>query len=223
MNVLITGANRGIGLSFVEHYLNLGAVVWACYRNDNYALQSLACDHLHLVKWDVTEPQPQLGILPSHLDILINNAGIYGPTKQAGQSLETVNAGTMMEVFKVDCIGPLQVVQALRPALAAAKGRIANVSSKMGSSNDNDSGGCYAYRAAKAALIITSKSMAIDLAGENIKVISLHPGWVSTDMTNHGGEIDTTTSVTGMCKVIDSIDNYPLGAFVGYDQKIIPF
>ena len=223
MNVLITGANRGIGLSFVEHYLEQGATVWACYRTDASKLEKLACDQLHLIQWDVTSPAPSQGSLPAQLDLLINNAGIYGPAKQAGQSLDSVTPQTMLEVFEVDCVGPINVVQALRPALAVKGGRIANVSSKMGSSADNSSGSCYAYRAAKAALVITSKSMAIDLAPEGIKVITLHPGWVSTDMTNHGGEIDTQTSVTGMCKVIDQIDNYPMGAFVDYQGELIPF
>ena len=248
MNVLITGANRGIGLGFVNHYLELGAHVWACYRNNGDALRAINNPRLQLIQWDVTEPNPQQGQLPdsldpveglaqSHptepnpqqgqlpdsLDLLINNAGIYGPAKQSGQTLQTVTAESMMQVFAVDCVAPLGVVQKLLPALISSKGRIANISSKMGSSSDNSSGSCYAYRAAKAALIITSKSMAIDLAEYSIKVITLHPGWVQTDMTNHTGEIDISTSVSGMCRVIDTIDNYPTGAFVAYDGVVIPY
>ena len=223
MNVLITGANRGIGLGFVNHYLELGAHVWACYRNNGDALRAINNPRLQLIQWDVTEPNPQQGQLPDSLDLLINNAGIYGPAKQSGQTLQTVTAESMMQVFAVDCVAPLGVVQKLLPALISSKGRIANISSKMGSSSDNSSGSCYAYRAAKAALIITSKSMAIDLAEYSIKVITLHPGWVQTDMTNHTGEIDISTSVSGMCRVIDTIDNYPTGAFVAYDGVVIPY
>lgn len=223
MNVLITGANRGIGLTFAKHYLAQGADVWACYRNDKQSLNSLETDKLHLVQWDVTEPSPRRGELPKTLDLLINNAGIYGPQKQAGQRLEDVSAEAMLEVFEVNCVGPLQVTQALLPALVATKGAIANISSKMGSSDDNSSGSCYAYRAAKAALIITSKSLAIDLATKGVDVITLHPGWVKTDMTNHHGEITTQLSVDGMSEVIRRIKQYPIGAFVAYDGETIPY
>ena len=223
MNVLITGANRGIGLGFVKHYLQQGWQVWACYRDDNHALNALASENLHLVQWDVTESQPQQGNLPESLDLLINNAGIYGPAKQAGQELCTITSETMMRVFEVNCVGAIQVAQRLRPALAAANGRIANISSKMGSSADNSSGSCYAYRAAKAALIISSKSMAIDLLDEGVKVITLHPGWVQTDMTQQSGEITVSTSVNGMLRVIENIDHYPIGAFVAYDGEAIPY
>ncbi len=223
MNVLITGANRGIGLTFAKHYLAQGADVWACYRNDKQLLTTLKTDKLHLVQWDVTEPSPRQGPLPDTLDLLINNAGIYGPQKQAGQQLEQISAEAMLEVFEVNCVGPLQVTQALLPALITAKGVIANISSKMGSSDDNSSGSCYAYRAAKAALIITSKSLAIDLAPKGVDVITLHPGWVKTDMTNHNGEITTQVSVDGMSEVIQRIKQYPAGAFVAYDGEVIPY
>ncbi len=223
MNVLITGANRGIGLAFVNEYLAQGAEVWACYRDDHLSLTALNTDKLHLLQWDVTEPLPQRGSLPKSLDILINNAGIYGPKKQAGQSLENITPQAMMDLFQVNCIGALQVTRTLQPALMAAKGTVANVSSKMGSSGDNSSGSCYAYRASKAALVITSKSLAIDLFDKGIRVITLHPGWVKTDMTHHNGEITVQVSVEGMARVIQRVDQYPMGAFVAYDGKEVPY
>ncbi|MCF6217891.1 MAG: SDR family oxidoreductase [Gammaproteobacteria bacterium] len=223
MNVLITGANRGIGLAFANYYLAQGAEVWACYRGDHSSLTALKTDKLHLLKWDVTEPSPQQGSLPQALDILINNAGIYGPKKQAGQSLENITSQVMMDLFQVNCIGALQVTRTLQSALMAAKGTVANISSKMGSSDDNGSGSGYAYRASKAALIITSKSLAIDLLDKGIRVITLHPGWVKTDMTNHNGEITVQISVEGMGKVIQHIDQYPIGAFVAYDGEQVPY
>ncbi|MDQ6978250.1 MAG: SDR family NAD(P)-dependent oxidoreductase, partial [Ghiorsea sp.] len=127
------------------------------------------------------------------------------------------------EVFNVDCVGPLRVVQQLKDRVIEAGGTIANISSKMGSSDDNGSGGTYAYRAAKAGLIIISKSMAIDLKPLGVSVITLHPGWVTTDMTHQSGLIDVPTSVAGMTDVISRVDDYKLGQFVAFDGKVIPF
>lgn len=226
MNVLVTGANRGIGLGFVRHYLDAGNVVWACYRHDTGGLQALRNSRLHLVQWDVREAGDaafaNAAGFPEHFDLLINNAGIYGPGGGA-QSLEKVSAETMHEVFDVDCIGALRVVQLLWRHMADSGGIIANISSKMGSSADNSSGGSYAYRAAKAALVICSKSMAIDLAPHGIHVITLHPGWVRTDMTNNSGLITVDQSVSGMAGVIARAADYEPGAFIAFDGKIVSY
>ena len=219
MNVLITGANRGIGLGFVHHYLDQGCEVWAGYRSDAGALADLAGAHLHPVRLDIMADLP-LAELPDRIDLLINNAGIYGPH---AQSLEVVSPEDMLQVFAVDCVGPLRVVQALRDRVVAAGGVIANISSKMGSSTDNSSGGSYAYRAAKAALVIVSRSMAIDLAPMGVRVITLHPGWVRTDMTDHAGLVDVPESVAGMASVIVHIGDYEPGALVAFDGKPIPY
>jgi len=226
MNVLITGANRGLGLGFVRYYLAQGWHVWACYRHECKALDGIQDPRLHVLQWDIVKdlrPQGVLeDILPDTIDLLINNAGIYGPSK-GGQSLEEITAAGMLEVFAVDCVGPLQVVQALKGRLIKAKGAIANISSKMGSSADNSSGGTYAYRAAKAALVMVSKSMAVDLEGFGVRVITLHPGWVKTDMTQHSGLIDVQTSVTGMTQVLAHLEQYETGQFVAYDGQIVPY
>lgn len=226
MNIVITGAAQGIGLEFVRHYLAQGHNVWACYRSDMGGLNDVDTDKLRTVQWDVSEEKDEAFIsnnFPESIDILINNAGIYGPKKDSGQSLTSVTPETMHATFDINCVGALRVVQALQGRVVKAKGRIANVGSKMGSSDDNTSGGCYAYRASKAALVIVSKSMAVDLEPQGVQVITLHPGWVRTSMTSHNGLIDTQTSVGGMTKVIDTIDQYPIGAFVAFDRKVIPF
>ncbi len=224
MNVFITGANRGIGLGFAKHYLAQGDKVWACYRSSPGGLADLDQANLRCVRWDVSEAAPGDGaVLPERIDLLINNAGIYGPAKSTGQGLREVSDETMHQVFDVNCVGPLRVVQYLVDRIIAAQGVIANVSSKMGSSGDNTSGGCYAYRAAKAALVIVSKSMAMDLAPEGVRVITLHPGWVRTDMTGHSGLIDVDQSVVGMTSVIAKVDDYAPGAFIAYDGKEVPY
>ena len=222
MNVVITGANRGLGLGFVRHYLAQGATVWGCYRATIGGLQALDTASLQVVQWDVGSDLPPTGSLPDRIDLLINNAGIYGPNKD-GQSLDRVTSRAMLEVFNIDCVGPLRVVQRLKKALIAGQGVVANISSKMGSSADNSSGGTYAYRAAKAGLVIVSKSMAVDLAPFGVHVLTLHPGWVATDMTNQTGLIDVETSVAGMSQVIAAARSYSGGDFVAYDGKLVPY
>lgn len=222
MNVVITGANRGLGLGFVKHYLQQSASVWACYRSDAGELASIGSERLHTVRWDVGSDEHPQGELPESIDLLINNAGIYGPGKD-GQSLNKVTGKAMLEVFNIDCVGPLRVVQLLADRVIAAQGVIANLSSKMGSTSDNSSGGTYAYRAAKAGLVIVSKSMAVDLAPHGVHVITLHPGWVATDMTHNSGLIDVETSVAGMTDVISDARDFAAGEFVAFDGQIVPY
>jgi len=222
MNVLITGANRGLGLGFVRHYLAEGASVWACYRQHPDELAKIATARLHTLRWNVSADDDPVGALPDSIDLLINNAGIYGPGKD-GQSLENITADAMHEVFNVDCIGPWRVVQYLKDRVITAQGIIANVRSQMGSSADNGSGGTYAYRAAKAGLVIVSKSMAVDLAPFDVQVITLHPGWVQTDMTHQTGLIDVETSVAGMTQVIHDARRYGGGEFVAFDGRLLPY
>ncbi|MFQ5470468.1 MAG: SDR family oxidoreductase [Gammaproteobacteria bacterium] len=227
MNLFITGANRGIGLGFVKYYLDNGWDVWACYRKNLGELQNINSNNLHLVQWDVKETMAHSQLtdtdVPDNISLLINNAGIYGPKNSSGQSLESVSDDTMHELFDVDCVGALRVVQSLVSRVTSAKGIIANISSKMGSSADNTSGGCYAYRAAKAALVAISRSMAVDLSPHDVNVITLHPGWVRTDMTDQTGLIDIAESVAGMANVIKRVGQYEPGAFVAYNGELVPY
>lgn len=223
MNIVIIGANRGIGLGFVKHYLNKHTNVWASYRHTPGALTDLRQSNLHTFQWDVscdyTAQDVRKKSLPKHIDILINNAGIYGP-KKGGQSLESVTREGLHEVFDIDCVGAIMTTQLLKNNVTDA---VINISSKMGSSSDNNSGGTYAYRAAKAALIIASKSMAIDLKPYGIQVLTLHPGWVRTDMTGHSGLIDIEESVHGMTRVIEHCRDYAPGDFIAFDGARIAY
>lgn len=222
MNIVIIGANRGIGLGFVQHYLSHDHSVWAGYRQNKNELAHITHPNLHDFQWDVTENYSAAQVdgmkLPSNIDVLINNAGIYGPAGK--QSLENVSRTALLDVFNVNCIGSIMAVQTLKKRLSDSS-IIANISSKMGSSSDNSSGGTYAYRAAKAALIIASKSMSVDLAP--IKVLSLHPGWVRTDMTGQSGLIDIEESVQGMAQVIAQCSPQDSGKFIAFDGKVIPY
>lgn len=223
-NILITGANRGLGLGFVKYYLNRGDRVWATYRENLSTLKDLESTRCTPIKWDVTQAlaEAEQAKLPHEINLLINNAGIYGP-KDGGQHLDSISVDDMQQVFKTDAIAPLMLVQNLLLRLKRGRATIANMSSKMGSASDNSSGGVYAYRAAKTALNIISRSMALDLETDNINVICLHPGWVQTDMTNHSGLIDVDTSIAGLTSVIDNVANYSPGAFVAFDGTVIPY
>ncbi|MDQ6950651.1 MAG: SDR family oxidoreductase [Mariprofundales bacterium] len=221
MNVVITGANRGLGLGLVCHYLAQGDAVWAGHRAELGELAALAQNRLHPVPWDVCQPLSSLDMLPEPIDLLINNAGIYGPGKDA-QSLEQITPQVMMQLFETDCVAALMVVQQLR-ARFATNAIIANMSSKMGSITDNSSGGTYAYRAAKAALVMVSKSLAVDLAPSGIHLLTLHPGWVRTDMTQHTGLMDIADSVAGLTSVLAQAHNYEAGSFISFDGQTIPY
>jgi len=223
-NILITGANRGLGLGFVKFYLNRGDRVWATYRDNASSLIKLESTRCNPIKWDVTQAlaETEQVKLPDEINLLVNNAGIYG-SKDDGQSLEKVSKHELQQVFNINAIAPLLMVQQLLPRLKRGQATIANMSSKMGSSADNGSGGVYAYRAAKSALNIISRSMAVDLAKEGIQVICLHPGWVQTDMTNQTGLVDVETSVAGLTSVIDHVSDYSPGAFVAFDGTHVPY
>jgi len=224
-NIVITGANRGIGLGFVKYYLSQGYRVWATCRTASPDIEALQQDNLSILHWDMNEDRPAEAThdFPKQIDLLINNAGIYGPTGVGSQSLENVTMDDMREVFDIDCLGPMRVVRYLLPALVEGKAVIANIGSKMGSVADNTSGGCYAYRAAKGALVGISRSMAVDLIHSDVRVLTLHPGWVRTDMTGHNGLIDVDESVAGMVDVIARANDYTPGEFVAYDGKVIPY
>lgn len=181
---------------------------------------------MNLTTLDVADPRSisswavDVAGLVDHVDLVINNAGIYGERV----TFDDVDAEVMMEVYKVNTIGPLLVSQQLRKqGLLGGKKQtiIANVTSKVGSVDDNGSGGSYAYRASKSALNNVNKSMSIDLAHENIISTLLHPGWVRTDMVGWNGLIDTDQSVSGMLEVLETKDLQ--GTWHAFDGKVIPW
>ncbi|GAA4901177.1 SDR family oxidoreductase [Ferrimonas pelagia] len=226
--LLITGANRGIGLEFTRQYLHDGAQVIACCRQPESAdaLQQLAQQfpqQLELVGLDLSHPE-QIPALADYLgerklDLLISNAGIYGPK---GLPLGHYQAGPFAEIMQINVLAPLLLVQALRPNFAQGA-KIALLSSKMGSMDDNGSGGAYFYRASKAALNAIGKSLANDLAAQAHPVALLHPGWVQTEMGGPNAFISALTSVEGMRKVLDQLTLANTGRFLNYDGSEIPW
>lgn len=227
--ILITGANRGIGLEFVKQYARAGYNVIATCRQPSEAdeLNSLAStdkSSITVKQLDVLNHQ-QIDNLASSIDdpidVLINNSGVYGPKYSP---LSEVNESDWLDVLKVNTIAPLYVARAFAGHLAnGTEKKLAVLSSKMGSMEDNGSGGSYIYRSSKAALNAVLKSLSIDLAEQSIKVISLHPGWVKTDMGGPNALITTTESVNGMKEVIDNLTKSQSGQFINFDGTPIPW
>ncbi len=227
--VLITGTNRGIGLEFTAQFLARGDRVVATCR-DVAAAEALnqlknGQDNLEVLQLDVASTESmnefvrQLG--GAAIDIFINNAGVYGP---ANGKFGEIDAQVWSTVLRINSIAPLILSQMLMPNLRLGKDKkLLYLTSKMGSIGDNSGGGSYIYRSSKTALNSVVKSLSIDLAAEGFSAAVLHPGWVLTDMGGPNALIDTNTSVKGMMKIIDSLNQAQSGSFFNYDGSIIPW
>jgi NAD(P)-dependent dehydrogenase (short-subunit alcohol dehydrogenase family) len=227
--ILITGANRGIGLELAASFAADQWQVLACCRNpaDAGELQALSerSPEIEVHALDVTDYE-QMATLAGRLadrpiDILLGNAGIYGPR---GANFGGVDAAAWREVLEVNTIAPLMLVQAFVEQVAASQQRlVAVISSKMGSIGDNGSGGSYIYRSSKTAVNQVVKCLSIDLAERGISAISLHPGWVQTDMGGSNAEISTDTSVSGLKSILQSSGRAQSGQFIEYNGNRIPW
>lgn len=220
--VLITGANRGIGLAFATQYAEEGWQVLACCREPSQAtaLKALTAKHpnIQMIALDVADAGAVAALAKQlaqyNIDVLINNAGVYP------HNSTDINA--WLEAFKINSIAPMVVSHAFAPHVArSALKKIATLSSKMGSVDDNTSGGSYSYRSSKAAVNMVMKSVAIDLKPQGISVVTLHPGWVQTDMGGSNALINTQTSVAGMRQVIANLNLDNTGRFIAFDGKEI--
>lgn len=223
--VLITGANRGIGLSLVKNYLAQGWQVHATYRSEKSSrdLLELEGGNLTCHPLDVTDYQGLsefANALPA-LDVLINNAGYYGPK---GYGFGHTDIDEWRKVLEINTIAPLKLVEALFPNLQRGQlKKIACLSSKVGSMTENTSGGGYIYRSSKAALNSVVKSLSNDLSSQGFTVLALHPGWVQTEMGGPNALIDTQTSAAGLVEVIESADISRSGEFINYDGSALPW
>lgn len=223
--VLITGTNRGIGLELTKQYAEAGWDVLACCREPKTAtmLNALAANHskIHVYALDVSNFN-QIDALAQQLnhiaiDLLINNAGVY-PEGNLSQS----DVENWLNGFMINSIAPLKMAMAFRPHIAKSQlKKLATLSSKMGSIDDNTSGGSYMYRSTKTAVNSVMKSLSIDLREHGIAVVTLHPGWVETDMGGPNALINTKTSVEGLRQVIDHLNLENTGKFIAYDGKEI--
>lgn len=226
--VLITGANRGIGLEFVRQYAADGWRVMACCRDPQgaAALNALAAssgDQVTVHALDVADFS-QIERLAATLqgqaiDVLINNAGYY-PQSSFGK----IDYAAWDQAFRINTMAPMKMVECFVEHVARSGLRkIVTLSSKMGSLADNGSGGSYLYRTSKAAANMVMKSLAIDLKPRGIALSTLHPGWVKTDMGGPDALITPQQSVAGMRAVIAALSLQNAGRFIAYDGQEIPW
>lgn len=227
--VLITGTNRGIGLEFVRQFLARGEKVLAACRNPDAAEELGGFreenENLQLFELDVSSQESMdkfaAQLRGQAIDIFINNAGVYGPRDSGFGNVDTRQ---WSEVMQVNAMAPLILTQLLINNLRQSDTKkLAYITSKMGSIDDNTGGGSYVYRSSKAALNAVVKSIAVDLGRNGFSVAVLHPGWVRTDMGGPSGLIDTQTSVSGMMRVIDEMSEQNSGSFFDYDGSLIPW
>jgi NAD(P)-dependent dehydrogenase (short-subunit alcohol dehydrogenase family) len=226
-SVLITGTNRGIGLEFARQYAEAGWRVHACCRDPEAATQLNALNgpDFSAHRLDVADPAGITALAQElrgqAIDLLLNNAGTYGP---AATGFGRLQCEPWLDTFRINSIAPLLMAQAFLDHLEAGRGRtIATLTSKMGSLDDNGSGGSYVYRSSKAALNAALKSLALDLAPRRFKVLILHPGWVRTDMGGPRGEIAADESARRLRALIAGATASDSGRFVDIDGSTIPW
>lgn len=224
--VLITGANRGIGLEFVRQFAADGWKVIAACREPEKA------DDLERVNGDVTTQQVDVmsgesvaalaeAIDGQPVDVLINNAGTY---LDRGVQLGDLEYDKWAESFDINVLGPIRVAEALVGQVGRSKRRLmVFITSQMGSIAENTSGASYAYRSTKAALNAAVKSMSIDLKPREVACLLLHPGWVRTDMGGKNATLEVRDSVSGMRRVIEGFTLARTGSFLRYDGETIPW
>lgn len=221
MNILITGANRGLGLEFVNKYKqNKENQVFACCRNPKDL--KIEAGNVSIHKLNVTSNEDLLAlkqeIKDTPIDVLIHNAGVYDKSDHFGNT----DTESWLHAIKVNVIAPLKLSEVLIDNITASnKKTIAIITSKMGSLADNTSGGSYIYRSSKTAVNMVGVNMGHDLKAKKVVVLLLHPGWVETDMGGPNALIKPKESIEGMSQVIDNSSIVDSGCFFAYDGKKI--
>ncbi|NBD17710.1 MAG: SDR family NAD(P)-dependent oxidoreductase [Cyanobacteria bacterium] len=218
VNYLITGANRGIGLEYCKQLKAKGETVIAVCREPSEELKSLGGQIESGI--DVTSDDSVTELVKrlqgTTIDVLINNAGII-----EANSLDDLDFESLERQFRVNAVAPLRVTKALLPMIPQG-GKIILMTSRMGSIEDNTSGGFYGYRMSKTALSMAGKSLAEDLKPRQIAVGILHPGMVQTRMTGFSG-ITPTESVEGLLKRIEELNLENSGTFWHAKGEVLPW
>lgn len=229
--ILITGANRGIGLEFATQFAADNWRIIACCRQPDQAeplstLKNVHGNRILIHKLDLSDSAAisQLAdtLNGEAIDMIINNAGVYPPARQG--EFGHINYDAWLETLRINTLAPLKMAEAFVTHLERSRLKMfVIITSKMGSITDNGRGGSYPYRTSKAAVNMVAKSLSIDLAPRHITTILLHPGWVQTRMGGPGALISAQQSVAGMRAVLDRITPDDSGKFFAYDGQSIPW
>ena len=224
-NIVITGANRGIGLALTKIFQQQGDTVYAVCRKTSPALTALSVNVIEHVDVATDEGINNLAKALSsvEIDVLVCSAGIL-----RDESLSDLNIETIREQFEVNAIAPLRIVEALQKNISSGYagtscGKVAVITSRMGSITDNGSGGRYGYRMSKAALNIAAMSLSKDLLARNIAVGIYHPGYVQTDMVNNRGDITATEAATRLVGLMNELTMEETGVFKHSNGEILPW
>jgi NAD(P)-dependent dehydrogenase (short-subunit alcohol dehydrogenase family) len=218
-SVVITGANRGIGLAIAQICCERGDRVIALCRRAGDALRKSGAEIVEDV--DVTSPEAlrRAAATAEKVDVLIANAGVLSdePLPSVADAVDRIR-----RQFAVNALGPLLTVHAFADKLARGS-KVALITSRMGSIADNSSGGRYGYRMSKAALNAAGRSLAIDLAPRGISVGLLHPGYVRTDMTGHSGHIEAPEAAAMLVERIGELNPANSGTFRHANGEELPW
>jgi NAD(P)-dependent dehydrogenase (short-subunit alcohol dehydrogenase family) len=217
---VVTGANRGIGLALTQLLAQRGGTVLAACRKSSPALSELGVEIVEGV--DVTKPDSITRLVEAvgdrRVDLLVNNAGILAwENRPLAPDYDAIS-----RQFEVNAVGPLRVTVALQRRLGKGS-KVAMITSRMGSIEDNTSGGAYGYRMSKAALNIASKSLAVDLAGAGVAVVILHPGMVKTDMIAGHGQVEPLDAAAQLLARIDELSLNDSGRFLHAKGESLPW
>lgn len=224
--VLITGANRGIGLEFVRQYAADGwRVIAACRAPKKAKEVEQVNGDVTLRAVDVADPDSVATFVnetaKEPIDVLINNAGVY---LDRGIPFGRLDYAGWVTSFQINAVGPVRIAEGLADAVAGSERKaMVFISTQMASIAENTAGGAFAYRATKAALNAAVKSMSLDLKSRGVACLLLHPGWVRTDMGGKNATLDVRDSVHGMRRVIEGFDIGQTGSFLRYNGEPVPW
>jgi len=216
--ILVTGGNRGIGLELCRQLRARGDNVIAVCRVPSKALKNIGVEiHENVeVTDDAAIKKLAKDLRGQQIDVLINCAGIL-----TRETLDDLNMDQIRKQFEVNAIGPLRVTAALLPNLAKGS-KVAIITSRMGSIEDNTSGSRYGYRMSKAAVNMVGRSLAWDLKDKGIAVVLLHPGMVATEMTGRQG-IPPEEAARGLIERINELDMQRTGTFWHQNGEALPW
>ena len=216
-NVLIIGANRGLGLEFAKQYSSNDHNVFATTRNRSDSKELNSIKNIKVFDLDLNSDESLVNftqnISSQKIDILIHNAGIFSDE----QLDDDLDINVWMNEMRINAIIPIILARKLKRNIEMGSNKkIIFISSQMGSIDDNSSGRFYFYRSSKSALNSAAKSLSIDWKEDGISILILHPGWVKTDMGGSSAKLEIPDSISQMIKVINDLNLTNSGSFINY-------